>query len=64
MTKDADLTILELALKEVTLALDALIAECIGADGLPVAPSRQSLMRSKGLLPSYCEQSLKKRKEA
>lgn len=52
--------ILELAIREMSLALDALTAECTDADGKPKAPSRQVLMRSRGMLPPYCERALSK----
>ncbi|PKO45741.1 MAG: hypothetical protein CVU31_11640 [Betaproteobacteria bacterium HGW-Betaproteobacteria-4] len=58
---DEDKQILELALREMSLALDALAAECTDADGNPKAPSRQVLMRSRGMLPPYCEQALAKK---
>ena len=56
-----DTKILEIALREMSLSLDALISECTAADGKPTAPSRQILMRSRGLLPPYCEMSLSKK---
>jgi len=55
-----DTKILEIALREMSQALDALIAECTGDDGKPKAPSHGSLMRSRGLLPPHCKQSFAK----
>lgn len=55
-----DKQILELALRAVSLALDALAAECTDAEGKPKAPSKQALMRAKAMLPPYCEQALSK----
>lgn len=58
-----DTILLELALREMSLALDALAEECTDADGKPKAPSHKSLMRSRGLLPPYCEQSLSRKND-
>lgn len=58
---DSDKQVLEIALREMSLALDALAAECADADGKPKAPSRQALMRARGMLPPYCAQALAKK---
>jgi len=60
--KTNDVEILELSLREMTLALDALITECSGNDGASVAPDKKSLMRYRGLLPAYCKNSFKREK--
>jgi len=57
-----DKQILELALREMSMALSALAAECLDPDGNPKAPSRQVLMRSRGMLPPYCNMALAKKK--
>jgi hypothetical protein len=58
---NGDKRVLELALREMSLALDAFVAECQDTDGKPKAPSRQLLMRSRGLLPPYCALALAKK---
>jgi hypothetical protein len=58
-----DERILALALREMSLALNALIAECMDGDKNIRAPSRQIVMRSRGLLPSYCELALSRKVE-
>lgn len=60
---DLDFHILELSLREMSLALDALTAECTDAEGNAKAPSRQTLMRVRGLLPPYCTMALSKKLE-
>jgi hypothetical protein len=56
-----DQKILELSLREMSLALNALIAECMNEDQSIKAPSKQIIMRSRGLLPPYCELALSKK---
>jgi hypothetical protein len=51
--------VLELALKMMSLELDALVKECV--DGKDIkAPSRKAFMRARGMLPPYCEMAFKK----
>jgi hypothetical protein len=60
-TMETDKRILEIALRQISLALDALAAECTDDTGKPKAPSQQTLMRSRGLLPPYCNMALAKK---
>jgi hypothetical protein len=58
---DADTKVLELALQAISKALDALCAECLDESGKPKAPSRQSIMKARAMLPPYCDQALSKK---
>lgn len=55
-----DKRVLELALKQMSLALDALVAECTDDAGQPNKPSKKALMRARGMLPPYCSMALAK----
>jgi hypothetical protein len=57
MSKDTDKAVMEAAVKVLSTTLDALIAECLAQDGTPQAPSRKTLMKSRGMLPKYCSTS-------
>ena len=59
---EMDSEILQAGLKVMSTALDTLITECYTSDGKPKEPSRQALMRARGLLPPYCEMALGKGK--
>ena len=58
---NVDKRVLELALQQMSLALDALVTECTDTDGNPKGPSKQSIMRARGLLPPYCGMALSKK---
>jgi len=56
-----EIKILEIALQKISSAMDELINDCLDESGKPKSPSMQVLMRSRGLLPPYCKQSLSKK---
>jgi len=60
---ETDKQILEIALRQMSLALDVLTAECTDDTGKPKLPTQQTLMRSRGLLPPYCKMALAKKNE-
>ena len=54
---DADIQILEAAVKRLSIELDRLIAGCIDEQGLLKQPTMQDVMRARGVLPKYCKNS-------
>lgn len=52
--------ILAIAIKHLSEKFDEFIAECVGTDGKPIAPSQKAIMRARGYLPPYCKMSLTK----
>ena len=60
----ANVEVLEVALRVMSLALDALISDCIDVKGSAKAPERAALMKARSMLPPYCAQALSQKKPA
>ena len=56
----ADQEIIEIALKLLSKSLDELVSACMDESGSPKAPTKQELMRARGMLPLYCKNTLNK----
>jgi hypothetical protein len=58
-----DIKVLELSLRVLTREFDKFISECQDDNGALKAPSRQAMMRARGMLPAWCSNTLIRRKQ-
>ena len=61
MTTEADVQVLEAALKVMGDALNDLLAACHGPDGHPKAPEKKEIMRARSMLPPRYSYALSKK---
>lgn len=56
--------VLELAIKNLSMAFDEFVAACMDENGKPKAPDYRAMMKARGYLPPYCECALSKKHNA
>ncbi len=57
---NAEIQVLELALKSVSTRLNDFVSSCIDEQGNPKAPTQKDIMQARASLPPYCAQAFKK----